>query len=48
MVSFCSNLLVNFLIQTTYSSVKNPWGKMSCLVSDDVFNLASKRMMYLA
>ena len=27
MVSFCLNLLVNYLIHITYSSEKNPWGK---------------------
>ena len=40
MVSFCLNLLINYLIQITNSSVKKPWGKTSWMTSDDVSNLA--------
>ena len=30
-----------------YSPVKSPWGKTSWMISDDVSNLAIKRMMFL-
>ena len=47
MVSFRSNLIVIYLIHITYSSVKNQWEKTSRMISDDVSNLAKKRMMCL-
>ena len=47
MVSFCSKLLVNYLIHITLSSVQTLLGKTSWMMSDEDSNLASKRMMYL-
>ena len=49
MVSTNLNLLVKSISNYIYLNLlgKKPWGKMSCIISDVISNLASMRMMFL-